>query len=121
MELHLTGDMAAVLKDDAGDFLQDIGQGMAECRQGQEPSGADGRRGDGIAIAALILAIPGAVVATLDLAQRARLGQKIEVLLKKIRETRGGAVMHSQGHEPLDLKTAMVEEVLARIKRRPKP
>lgn len=121
MEIHLTGDMAAVLKDDAGNFLQDIGQGMAECWQDEEPSNADGQRGDGIAIAALILAIPGAVVATLDLAQRARLGQKIEVLLKKIRETRGGAVLHTQGDEPLDLKTAIVDEVLARIKRRPRP
>lgn len=121
IEIHLTGDMAAALKDDAEAFLQDISQGMAEFRQCEGTPGTEGQRGDAIAIAALILAVPGAVVATLDLAQRARLSQKIQVLLEKIRETRGGAVLHTQGDEPLDLKTAIVDEVLARIKRRPKP
>ena len=121
IEIHLTGDMAGALKDDAEGFLQDISQDMAEIRQCEGTPGTEGQRGDPIAIAALILAVPGAVVAILDLVQRARLSRKIQDLLKKIRETGGGAVLHTQGDEPLDLKTANVDEVLERIKRQPKP
>jgi len=118
IEIHLTEDMAAELKDDAQAFLQDISQGTAECRQCEGTPCTENRRGDGIAIAALILAVPGAVIATLDLAQRARLSRKIQVLLKKIKETGGGAVLHTRGDEPLDLKTAIVDEVLARIRKK---
>lgn len=121
IEIHLTGDMAAALKNDAQAFLQDISQETAECRPCEETSGTEGCKGDGIAIAALILAVPGAVVATLDLAHRARLSQKIEGLLKKVKETGGGAVLHTRGDAPLDFKTAIVDEVLARIRKRPKP
>ena len=121
IEIHLTGDMATALKDDAQAFLQDISQGMTECRQCEEMPGIETQRGDAMAIAALILAVPGAVVATLDLVERARLSQKIQALLKKIKMIKGSAVLHTQGDEPLDLKTAIVDEVLARINRRPKP
>jgi hypothetical protein len=41
----------------------------------------DGRKGDPVAIAALILAVPGAVLATMDLAQRMRLREKIGKLI----------------------------------------
>lgn len=117
MEIHLTGDTATALKDDAQRFLQDISRGPAECRQIDETHAGEGLKGDAVAVAALILAVPGAVVATLDLAERFRLSRKIQGLLKKIKESKGDAVLHTKGEDPLDLKTAGVDEVLARIKK----
>ena len=42
-------------------------------------------RADPIAVAALILSVPGVILATLDLAARARLAERIERLREKIR------------------------------------
>ena len=42
-------------------------------------------RADPIAVAALILSIPGVILATLDLAARARLAERIDRLREKIR------------------------------------
>ena len=42
-------------------------------------------RADPIAVTALILSIPGVVLATLDLAERAKLAERIERLREKIR------------------------------------
>ena len=117
MEIHLTGDMATALKDDTQRFLQDISQGPAQCRPIDEPHAGEDLKGDAITVATLILTVPGAVVATLDLAERFRLSRKIQGLLKKIKESNGDAVLHTDGEDPLDLKTAGVDEVLARIKK----
>jgi hypothetical protein len=69
-------------------------------------------RGDPVAIAALILSIPGAILATMDLLQRARVAERVRALLKQVRETQGSATLQVSETSALDLKTATADEVV---------
>lgn len=76
------------------------------------------QRGDPLAVAALVLAIPGAITATLDLTTRARLAKRIDQLLDSLRGRAAPAdsVRLTGGAAPeLDLITAKRDAVLDRL------
>jgi len=80
------------------------------------------QRSDPLAVAALVLAVPGAIAATLDLAARARLAERIDRLLERVRGTAAPAdsVRLTSGAAPeLDLITAKRDEVLDRLEHAP--
>ncbi|MCG8563910.1 MAG: hypothetical protein MI747_02405 [Desulfobacterales bacterium] len=120
IEIHLTKTPAAEIRQEIEDLLRCIGQSEPECRRLEEKSESP-TRGDAIAIAALILAIPGAVVATMDLVQRAKLSERIRALLKKLNEIDGGASLHVSGAEPLDLTNTSVDLVMDLMSRSRNP
>lgn len=76
------------------------------------------QRGDPLAVAALVLAVPGAITATLDLAARAQLAKRIDQLLDRLRGRAAPAdsVRLTGGTEPdLDLIIAKRDAVLDRL------
>ncbi|HAQ00649.1 MAG TPA: hypothetical protein DCQ35_11665, partial [Rhodospirillum rubrum] len=70
--LHITGPNAQALAAEVEAFFAEVIGTPVERRS--LPKDDVIYRSDPLAVAALVLAIPGALVATLDLAQRARLG-----------------------------------------------
>lgn len=84
----------------------------------QEQQGLHRGELDPIAVAALVLAIPGAITATLDIVTRARLAERIDRLLKRLR---GAASPEDSVHlasgtaSSLDLISAGRDAVLNRL------
>ncbi|WP_413205736.1 hypothetical protein [Rhodospirillum sp. A1_3_36] len=118
--LHISGPQAERLAADVVAVLEEV-LGTPPERL-PRPASAGIRRGDPIAIAALVLAIPGAVVATLDLAARAKLAERLGRLLTRLRETAGPEdhlTLVSGGEPPLDLFTADLDRILDRLEDRP--
>jgi hypothetical protein len=107
----------AHLSDAALPALVEPIKGLLRSLAGVEPEAeqiaADPQRskGDHVATAALILAIPGAVVATIDLVERARLAVKIRSLLDKVRATQGSVSLRFGEHPYLDLREASEDQV----------
>ena len=65
-----------------------------------------------MAVAALILSIPSAILAAMDLVERAGIAERIRGLLKKVRESDGTATLHVGSKPPLDLKITTEDEVI---------
>ncbi|MFC1537452.1 hypothetical protein ACFL4P_01345 [Gemmatimonadota bacterium] len=110
VEIRMSGAAALVLAEPAEDFLRAVANTEPESRklsQGEEAS-----KGDPVAVAALILAIPGALLATMDLIERAKVAEKVRKLLKKAREGDGNATLHVVGEMSLDLTIATEDEVI---------
>ena len=65
-----------------------------------------------IAVVALVLSIPSAINATLDLAKRARLRDRARALLDAVEASDAIAELQVEGAEPLELGTASVDDVV---------
>jgi hypothetical protein len=115
VEIRLSG-AAVALEMMVGEVLRSVG--------GVEPVRNDGavedgvERGDPIAVAALVLAIPGAIVATLDLMARTKVVERVQHLLEQVRKVDGGAVLRIDLQPPLDLSRASADDVMDRLGRR---
>ena len=80
MNLHLEGEAAETAACALAHFF-DEEFGIVTSRAAIQAQPAPGRRADPVAIAALVLSVPGAVLATMDLAERIRLKEKIGRLI----------------------------------------
>lgn len=115
IEIRLSGVDGHALADEAGDVLR--------AAAGTEPERREGKareevfRGDPVAIAALVLSVPGAIVSLMDLAERARLAERVRGLLARVRSADGAATLHVPGEPPLDLTAATEDEVMDRLAR----
>jgi hypothetical protein len=115
VEIRLSGVDGPALADEAEDVLR--------AAAGTEPERRDRRpaeevfRGDPVAITALVLSVPGAVVSLLDLAERAQLAERVRRLLGRVRSADGAATLHVPGEPPLDLAAATEDEVMDRLAR----
>lgn len=110
VEIHLSNTAAPVLAEPAEALLRAAANTKPEFRHLSHDE--ETSKGDPVAVAALILAIPGAILATLDLAERAGVTERVRGLLKKAREVDGTATLHVDAEPPLDLKTATEDEVM---------
>ena len=66
--------------------------GAVPARTAVTPRSGEGERADPVAVAALVLAIPGAVLQAMDLAERVRLREKLGRLLGRLRALGDGTV-----------------------------
>ena len=110
VEIRLSGAAVPALAEPAEDVLRAAANAEPQRREPApqiEPS-----KGDPVAVAALILSVPAAVLAALDLAERARLAERVRRLLKKVRASDGGATLHVGAEPPRDLSTATEDEVM---------
>ena len=117
VEIRLSGVAAQALAEPAEDLLRSAADAEPERRKpvlNDEVS-----KGDPVAVAALILAIPGAVLAMLDLAERARVAERVRRLLAKVRASEGAATLHVGAEPPLDLATATEDEVMDLLAKSP--
>ncbi len=112
----IAGPNAEALATEIEAFVAEALATSAERCSLQEPRGL--QRGDPVAIAALVLAIPGAITATLDIVSRARLAERIDRLLKRLRGTASpedSVHLASGTASSLDLISAGRDAVLNRL------
>jgi hypothetical protein len=104
-----------------GTALVSEAEGVLRAAAGTEPERRERKpvervtRGDPVAIAALVLSVPGAIMSLLDLAERARLAERVRGLLARVRSVEGHATLHVPGAPPLDLAAATEDEVMDRL------
>ena len=110
IEIHLSGPAVTVVSSTAEDFLKEIAE--ADPKSQRLDCDENESKGDPLAITALILSIPGAVLATMDLVERAKVAERIRRLLDKVRGTKGTATLQIDTKPPLDLKTTTEDEVM---------
>ncbi len=110
IEVVLNGS-AVALEDAATAVLGALGAGTPERREARADDGGT-EKGKWMAVAVLILAIPPAIDASWNLAERARLAERVTGFLQHLRQTDGDAVLRADGLPPLDLRTATPDEVL---------
>jgi len=119
IEISIAGPNTQVLAAEVEAFLAEAFQQTPERRT--PPEDRMPRRGDPLAVAALILAVPGAITATLDLAQRARLAERIDRLRERLRAKatpEDTVSLLTWGETELDLIAADRDSVLDRIEKR---
>ncbi len=104
-----------------GTGLGDEAEGVLRAAAGTEPERREHKpreevtRGDPVAIAALVLSVPSAIVSLLDLAERARLAERVRRLLARTRLADDAVTLHVPGAPPLDLAAATEDEVMDRL------
>ena len=108
IEIHLE-DQEGELVEQARELLESLTGSEVESHAVTPKTTS--HRGDPVAIAALVLAAPGAIVATLDLVQRAKLAEKVSKLLGTARRSRRSATLRKKQRK-LDLKTASDDDVI---------
>jgi hypothetical protein len=113
VEIKLLGSEALNLREDAKSLLRSLG--MTEPKQIEQTQETDTSRGDPIAVAALILSIPGAILATMDLVDRAKASKYAKHLIQKARNSNGTATLHVGSDLSIDLKTATEDQILDTI------
>ena len=110
MEIHLSGIAAMELEPLARAVLRSLGRSDPICRE--EPAIDEPGRGKGIAVAALFLGLPGAIVSTSDLAERAKLSEHVHVLIEKAQAMEATVTLCVGSSTPLDLSLTSVDEVM---------
>ena len=110
IEIHLSGKAETELAGSVEALLDAVAE--TEPQRRQVTTEQEISRGDWVAVTALVLSVPGAVLTTMDLMERAGVTQKIRELLEKIRRTDGTATLYAGSEPPLDLKAAAEDEVL---------
>lgn len=119
VEIRLSSAVAPIVAESAEDVLRAAAHAEPERRHPGRDEEVS--KGDPVAIAALILSIPGAIVAAMDLVERAGVAERVRRLLKKVHEVDGTATLHVGAEPSLDLRTATEDEMmdaLARSSRR---
>jgi hypothetical protein len=119
IEISIAGPNTQVLAAEVEAFLAEAFQETPERRS--QPEGWTPHRGDPLTVAALVLAVPGAITATLDLAQRARLAERIDGLRERLRAKAAPedtVSLLTWGETDLDLIAADRDSVLDRIEKR---
>ncbi len=109
VEIRLSSAAAPVLAEPAEDLLRAAGNTEPEHHNPSHREEAS--KGDPVAVAALILSIPGAILATMTLVERAKIAERIQRLLKKVREINSTATLHVGTEPPLDLRIATGDQV----------
>ncbi len=110
VEIRLSNAAAAKLAKPAEDLLRAVAKAEPECRNLNNDE--ETSKGDPIAVAALILSIPGAILAAMDIVERAKVAERVRGLLKKLRQVDGMATLHVGTEPSLDLKIATEDEVM---------
>lgn len=111
VEVHLADDNDSDFDWQACEFLRRC-SGAEPLRSINDPIAGDERKGDPIAIAALILAVPGAILATVGFAERARLMERIRRFLEKAKKSRAHVTMRTSDKRQLDLSHTTADEVM---------
>src|SRR5438067_1298758 len=92
IEIRLSSAVAPIVAEPAEDLLRAAANAEPERRHPGHDEEAS--RGDPLTIVALILSIPGTIVAAMDLIERARVAERVRRLLTKVREGDGTATLH---------------------------
>jgi hypothetical protein len=116
IEIRLHGEAAHTVAEAAEQLLLAASATKPECHT--PVSEAEPKRGDPVAMAALILSVPGAVLATMDIAARLRVVERVRALLQKARTTKGTVLLQVGAQPPLDLARASEDEVTDRLHQR---
>jgi hypothetical protein len=118
LEIALSGADTAAAEDAAADLLREIGGQVPERAV---PAHLDANRKDlatGIAAATLVLSVPGAVLATLqllDMAARPRLRDRVDAVKKRIEPTFGDAVLTTPKGRLIDLRRTPTDAIVDAI------
>jgi hypothetical protein len=115
LRLHLDGTAADAAADELAAFFE-AEFGRRPARLPAAGPGETGRKTDPVAIAALVLALPSAMLAAMDLAERIRLREKIARLIdlaRRLKRDRGTAVRVETAAGLQDLAALDPDRVLA--------
>jgi hypothetical protein len=110
VEIRLSSAVAPIAAEPAVDLFRAAAN--AEPERHNLCHDDEAAKGDPVAIAALILSIPAAILATMDLVDRVGVVERVRGLLKKVREVDGTATLHVAAEPSLDLRTATEDEVM---------
>ena len=125
--MEISGIAAGPNRDAIASALQDFLTAEFEGRVRREERVAEDvptREGTTLAVIAIVLALPGAINELVTLAERAKLKQRLDALLGRVRGAAGpddAAVLRVGEEQPLDLKTATPGEVLGALERARSP
>jgi len=118
--LEATGDRAGSALAPLKTFFQAELGAQEQPAASAAPATPDGGAKDGVAlaVAAIVISLPGTVLATLQLLQMAQLKRRLDSALQELRgvlrDYRGDAVLRV-GDKSYDLRTVSAEEVLDAI------
>ncbi|MEW5735219.1 MAG: hypothetical protein AB1921_10210 [Thermodesulfobacteriota bacterium] len=112
LEIRLRGDAAARLAGPAAALLRAVAGAEPDQRTEKKDGEATRDLGTAVALASLVLSVPGTIVATLDLMERRKQGKLVRELLEKVRATPGLATLRKGSGPPLDLSSATEDQVM---------
>jgi hypothetical protein len=110
IRIRVAGPDAEAMATEAEAFLAET-FAVTPARAAAAPA-PDAKRGDPVAIAALVLSVPSAVLATLDLAKRLELADRLDRFLSRLRAHTGIAQLQIDTHPPLDLGAAPRDQII---------
>ena len=119
IEIRLTGVNAEEARETAIEVLELASSTAPQVRRQEYEEQA--AKGDPVAIAALILSIPCAIVASMDLIERAKLVERVRDLRNRLEETAAKAYLIYRGKPPLDLANSTIDQVIDWLSRYSNP